>query len=350
MLKLLGVWNISHNGCKRKIIKQFAKQHHFAWVIGSDSREYGGRLAYKGMGFVLSWFMFKHLLRGSQICHVAVIAQKSSENLSICPMGWNSTFLNLFSLSLPQIQIIGYRGVVIGKRLERGWKRPSTTAFWYKWIDYFKVWKLFLSLLLENTSVSSITLIPKQRESLPLLGHDCAPSSWNRASTGPNGCGPLQSSHAWAPSFRPGFRFLDNWNSHPDCPAPNSRVCVGLICLLFLFLKQMAKFVCAPPNQVMSRGSCWQGGLGWSMLQGPEYLHHQAKDPPGCKTEPRVGKEGWCVSSILGWKSKGSKSSLFKTDAVKVYFSGHMDRICNLKVSSVCLNFCLAPVSWVTLL
>lgn len=123
---------------------------------------------------------------------------------------WNSTFLNLFSLSLslPQMQIIGYRGVVIGKRLERRSKRPSTTAFWYKWIDYFKVWKLFLSLLLENTSVNSITLIPKQRESLPLLGHDCAPSSWNRASTGPNGCGPWQSSHTQAPSFRPG---LDTW-------------------------------------------------------------------------------------------------------------------------------------------
>lgn len=184
---------------------------------------------------------------------------------------------------------------------------------------------LFLSLLLENTSVSSTTLIPKQRESLPLPGHDRAPSSWNKASTGPNGCGPLQHAHARAPSFRPGFRFLGNWNPHADCSAPISRVCVGLTCLLFLFMRQMAKFICAPPSQVMPRGSCWQRGLGWSMLQGPEYLYHQAKNPPGYKTEPRVGKKGWCVSSILGWKSKGSKSSPFKTDVVKVDFSGRIE-------------------------
>lgn len=69
------------------------------------------------------------------------------------------------------------------------------------------------------------------------------------------------------------------------------------------------------------------------MLQGPEYLHHQAKDPIECKT---CGEEGWCVSSILGWKSKGSKSSPFKTDVVKADFSGHRDRIWNLK-ASVCV-------------
>lgn len=105
--------------------------------------------------------MFKHLLRGSQIFHVTITAQNSSENVRICPMGCKSTFLNLFSLSLPQIQIVGYRGVVTGKRLEGGSKDPMPLpSDMNEWviIDYFRVWKLLLSLLLENTSVSSTTL------------------------------------------------------------------------------------------------------------------------------------------------------------------------------------------------
>lgn len=134
ILKLLGVWDISHDGWKGKIIKQFAKHHHFAWIIGwFQGVWWEAGLQWNGF-CSFSWFMFKHLLRGSQICHVAITAQNSSENLRIRPMGWNSTFLNLFSLSLPPIQITGYRGVVIGKRLERGSKRPYTTASGYKWI------------------------------------------------------------------------------------------------------------------------------------------------------------------------------------------------------------------------
>lgn len=42
----------------------------------SDSREYVGKLAYNGMGFVVSWLVLKHLLRGFQACHVANKAQK----------------------------------------------------------------------------------------------------------------------------------------------------------------------------------------------------------------------------------------------------------------------------------
>ena len=63
-----------------------------------------------------------------------------------------------------------------------------------------------------------------------------------------------------APSCRPGFRYLGNWNSHPDCPEPSSRVRVGLCGPIWL-----CSYVYL---QVHTKGKLLARRVGWSVATG----------------------------------------------------------------------------------
>lgn len=155
----------------------------------------------------------------------------------------------------------------------------------------------------------------------PWLSSDCAPSSQSKESTGPNGCGPYRVHTPRPPSSRPDFRYLGNWNFHPDWPGNNSRVCVGLF-------PEVDCDAHVSSGQRKAKGQLL-AGRGWMECgYGAQSAYTvMPKICQGARPRQKWEQRGQDVIHILVWKSTESKSSQFKSGLVKVDFSGYKDSI-----------------------